>query len=169
MSRTNGAGSKPMTRRQVVAGLASSAVVVAWPTPGRAAGFFAAATNPVSLAEFMELSGVLTDDQFGLQDAVGAQYQAAIDPAALQKLVDATVRSADPPKTFDDVLKSGALNDQGNAVTAQQILTYWYSGLVSNVTADYLGALAWASLDDGHLAVPSSTKYGFPKWEEKPS
>jgi Membrane bound FAD containing D-sorbitol dehydrogenase len=169
MSRIDVAGSTPLTRRQVVAGLASSAVFVAWPTTGRAAGLLAAVTNPVSLAEFMELSRALTDNEFDLVDAVGAQYQAAIDPAALQKLVDATVRSASPPRTFNDILESGSLNDQGNALTAQQILTYWYSGLVSNMTADYLGALAWASLEDGHLAVPSSTKYGFPKWEEKPS
>jgi hypothetical protein len=69
----------------------------------------------------MELSRALTDNEFDLVDAVGAQYQAAIDPAALQKLVDATVRSVSPPRTFNDILKSGSLNDQGNALTAQQI------------------------------------------------
>jgi hypothetical protein len=169
MTRLDGAGSTPLTRRQVVAGLASSAVFAAWPTTGRAAGLFAPATNPATLDEFMTLSEALTDNKFSLKDAVGAHYQAALDPAALQKLVDATVRSADPPKSFQDILTSGALDDDGNALTAQQILTYWYSGLVSNVTADYLDALAWESLQDGNLAKPSSTPYGFPKWEEKPS
>jgi hypothetical protein len=88
-----------------------------------------------------------------------------LDPAALKKLVQATVRAASPPRTFNDVLRSGALNDPGNAATAQQILTYWYTGLVGDRTADYLGALAWETLG---FAVPASTKIGFPKWEERP-
>jgi hypothetical protein len=124
-----------------------------------------APTGSVTLDEFMDLSRVLTDDVADLRDAVGAQYQAALDPAALQRLVEATVRAANPPQTFNDVLRSGALDDAVNAATAQQILTYWYTGLVGGRTADYLEALAWETLG---FAVPASTKIGFPKWEERP-
>jgi hypothetical protein len=161
------------TRREVLVGIASgAALVVAWPTsfvaatdltPPTAAGL--APTGPVTLDEFMDLSRVLTDDVEDLRDKVGAQYQAALDPAALQRLVQATVRAGNPPETFNDVLRSGALNDPLNAATAQQILNYWYTGLVGDRTADYLEALAWTTLG---FAVPASTKIGFPKWEERP-
>ena len=50
----------------------------------------------------MALSEALTDDEFDLRDEVGAQYQAALDPAALSRLVQATVRTANPPRTFND-------------------------------------------------------------------
>ncbi len=92
----------------------------------------------------MELSEALTDNEFSLRDEVGAQYLAALDPADIQKLVQATVRAGDP-KTFNAILASGALNDPRNAATAQQVLVYWYSGLVGDRTADYLEALAWES------------------------
>jgi Membrane bound FAD containing D-sorbitol dehydrogenase len=149
------------TRRGALVGVASGAILAAWPSMARTA------TGPVTLDEFMALSEALTDDEFDLSRTVGAQYLAALDPAAILKLVTATVRSAHPPTTFNGILASGALNDPGNAATAQQVLVYWYSGLVSNKTADYVGALAWASVDD--FAQPSSTKLGFPKWEDKPS
>ena len=159
------------TRREFLVGIASgAALVVAWPTAAAtkltlptAVGL--APTGSVTLDEFMDLSRVLTDDVADLRDEVGAQYQAALDPAALRRLVQATVRAANPPETFNDVLRSGALNDPVNAATAQQILTYWYTGLVGDHTADYLEALAWATLG---FAVPASTKIGFPKWEERP-
>ena len=152
---------RPTTRREVLVGIASSAVLVAvWP-----ASFVEAATGSVTLDEFMDLSRVLTDDVANLRDEVGAKYQAALDPAALRRLVQATVRARNPPDTFNDVLRSGALNDPVNAATAQQILTYWYTGLVGDRTADYLEALAWSTLG---FAVPASTKIGFPKWEERP-
>ena len=147
------------TRRQVLIGIAGSAVLVALdPTA------VLAATRPPTLSEFMDLSRALTDNEFSLRDEVGRQYQAAIDPAALRKLVNATKGK----KTFNDILRSGALKDDGNALTAQSILTYWYSGLVNDRTADYLEALAWESLVDDHLAVVSSEPYGFPKWEDRP-
>ena len=153
---------RPTTRREVLVGIASSAALVAvWP----ASFATAAPTGSVTLDEFMDLSRVLTDDVANLRDEVGAQYQAALDPAALRRLVQATVRAGNPPDTFNDVLRSGALNDPQNAATAQQILTYWYSGLVGDRTADYLEALAWSTLG---FAVPASTKIGFPKWEERP-
>jgi hypothetical protein len=101
-------------------------------TPPSALGL--APTASVTLDEFMELSRILTDDVAELRDEVGAQYQAALDPAALKRLVQATVRAANPPKTFNDVLRSGALNDPVNAATTQQILTYWYTGLVGDRT-----------------------------------
>jgi hypothetical protein len=150
------------TRREVLVGIAGGAALVAgWPTH-----FAAAALSPsVTLDEFMELSEVLTDDVGQLRDEVGAQYQAALDPDALRRLVQVTVRAPHRPDTFNDVLRSGALNDPVNAATAQQILTYWYTGLVGNRTADYLNALAWETLG---FAVPASTKIGFPKWEERP-
>ena len=161
------------TRREVLIGLAASsaALAVAWPTVASAKPTSSTAvltpTGPVTLDEFMELSEALTDNEFSLRDEVGAQYKAAIDPAALKKLVQATVRRNDP-RTFNQILKSGALNDDQNAATAQQILTFWYSGLVNNTTADYLEALAWESLKDGDLAAVSSTPYGFPDWEDRP-
>jgi|SRR5262245_26100727 len=159
-----------LTRREVLAGFASgaAALVVAWPTRIAATTLPTAvdqAIGPVTLDEFMRLSEVLTDDVAQLRDEVGVQYQRALDPAALRQLVQATVRAPRPPQTFNDVLRSGALNDPLNAATAQQILTYWYSGLVGDRTADYLGALSWATLG---FAEPASTKLGFPKWEERP-
>ncbi len=156
------------TRREVLVGIASgAALVVAWPLRSAEATKLTgvAPTGPVTLDEFMDLSEVLTDDVVSLRDEVGKQYLAALDPAALRQLVQATVRRANPPQTFNDVLRSGALNDPVNAATAQQILTYWYTGLVGDRTADYLGALAWATLE---FAEPASTKIGFPKWEERP-
>jgi hypothetical protein len=157
------------TRREILAGIAGggAAFIFGWPTRAATAttAVGVAPTGAVSLDEFMELSEILTDDVAGLRDEIGAQYQAALDPAALRRLVQATVRAANPPDTFNDVLRSGALNDPVNAATAQQILTYWYSGLVGDHTADYLEALAWATLG---FAVPASTELGFAKWEERP-
>jgi len=151
------------TRRQIFAMAGGGALVAALPSVAEAV-----TTGPVTLDEFMELSEALTDNEFSLRDEVGAQYQAALDPADLKKLVQATVRAGDP-KTFNAILTSGALDDPTNAATAQQVLVYWYSGLVDDRTADYLEALAWESLRDGDLAVVSSTPLGFPDWEEKPS
>ncbi len=151
------------TRRQIFAMAGGGALVAALPSVAEAV-----TTGPVTLDEFMELSKALTDNEFSLRDEVGAQYQAALDPADLKKLVQATVRAGDP-KTFNAILASGALDDPTNAATAQQVLVYWYSGLVGDRTADYLEALAWESLRDGDLAVVSSTPLGFPDWEEKPS
>ena len=151
------------SRRQIIAMVGGAAVVAALPSVAEAV-----TTGPVTLDEFMELSEALTDNEFSLRDEVGAQYLAALDPADIKKLVQATVRAGDP-KTFNAILASGALNDPTNAATAQQVLVYWYSGLVSDRTADYLEALAWESLRDGDLAVVSSTPLGFPDWERKPS
>ncbi|HEU5454095.1 MAG TPA: hypothetical protein VFU85_00265, partial [Nocardioides sp.] len=67
--------------------------------------------------------------------------------------------------TFAQVLASGALDDDANAATAQQILNYWYSGLVNDRTADFLEALAWESQD---FATPPSTELGFPDWDKRP-
>jgi len=159
------------TRRELLGGIGGAAVLVALrpatsfakpaPPPSSGSG---ASPRPVTLDEFMELSESLTDNEFSLRDEVGAQYKAAVDPAALRKLVNATKGR----RTFNEILKSGALNDNQNALTAQQILTFWYSGLVNNTTADYLEALAWESLKDGHLATVSSKPYGFPDWEDRP-
>jgi hypothetical protein len=159
---------RPITRREALVGIASSAaLVVAWPNAvaAKTLTLRPAPIGSVTLDEFMDLSRVLTDDVANLRDEVGAQYRAALDPVALQRLVKATVRAAKPPQTFNDVLRSGALNDPANAATAQQILTYWYTGLVGDRTADYLEALAWSTLP---FAVPASTEIGFPKWEERP-
>ena len=157
------------TRRELLGGIGGVAVLVAL----RPATSFAKMLRrrppaflprPVTVDEFMDLSEALTDNDFSLRDEVGAQYRAAIDPAALRKLVNATKGR----KTFNEILKSGALNDDQNARTAQQILTFWYSGMVNNTTADYLEALAWESLKDGDLATVSSKPYGFPDWEDRP-
>jgi Membrane bound FAD containing D-sorbitol dehydrogenase len=168
------------TRRQVLLGLVGSATLVALrpgatlagggkgsspPTTGAGSG---SRVRPATLDEFMNLSEALTDEDFSLRDEVGRQYFNAIDPAALQKLVQATVRRNNPPRTFDQILRSGALNDDQNALTAQQILTFWYSGLVGDRTADYLGALSWESLKDGDLATVSSMPHGYPDWEDRP-
>jgi len=150
-------GSRPSRREFLVA--ASAVLTASWPT------IAFAQTGPVTLDEFMDLSRVLTDDVANLRDNVGAQYQAALDPAALLQLVQATIRAPRPPQTFNDVVRAGVLTNATNAATVQQILTYWYSGLVGNHTADYLGALAWATLG---FAVPASTKIGFPNWERRP-
>jgi hypothetical protein len=152
---------KMTTRRQVLIGVASSAVLLVAPS------VVLARSGPVTLAEFMELSDILTDNEFSLPDQVGAQYQAALDPAALLKLVNATVRQPNEPHTFNDVLRSGALNDPLNALTAQQILTFWYSGLVNGRTADFLGALAWATLEPNETKPPTE-KIGFGAWSRRP-
>ena len=158
------------TRRELLGGIGGAAVWLALrpatsfaKTPP-ASSASSAASRPVTLDEFMDLSEALTDNEFSLRDEAGARYKAAIDPVALRKLVNATKGR----KTFNEILKSGALNDNQNALTAQQILTFWYSGLVNNTTADYLEALAWESLKDGDLATVSSKPYGFPDWEDRP-
>ncbi len=93
------------TRRQVFAMAGGASLVAALPSVAEAA-----TTGPVTLDEFMELSEALTDNEFSLRDEVGAQYLAALDPAEIKKLVQATVRAGDP-KTFNAILASGALND----------------------------------------------------------
>ena len=167
------------TRRQVLFGFVGSAALVVLdpagtfaggkrPSPPGTSGSAPTAPRPATLDEFMSLSEALTDEEFSLRDEVGRQYFVAIDAAALKKLIQATVRRNNPPRTFDEILRTGALNDDQNALTAQQILTFWYSGLVNDTTADYLDALAWESLKDGDLATVSSMPYGFPDWEDKP-
>jgi Membrane bound FAD containing D-sorbitol dehydrogenase len=148
------------TRRQALIGVASTALLVA-PT------VMLAQSGSVTLAEFMELSEILTDNEFSLRDQVGAQYQAALNPAALLKLVNATVRRPNAPQTFNDVLRSGALNDLANARTTQQILTYWYSGLVNGKTADFIEALAWLTLEPNETKPPTE-KIGFGEWSRRP-
>src|SRR6185436_11286338 len=98
-------GAEMTTRRHVLIGVASSAAMFVAPM------VVLAQSGPVTLAEFMELSEILTDNEFSLRDQVGAQYQAALPPAALLKLVNATVRRPNEPRNFNDVLRSGALND----------------------------------------------------------
>ena len=151
-----------VTRRQVIVGIGSSAVLLIAP-----ASLVLAQTAPVTLDEFMQLSELLTDNEFSLRDEVGAQYQAALNPAALLKLVNATVRSKNQPDDFDDILRSGALNDPLNALTTQQILTYWYSGLVNGRTADFIEALAWLTLEPNETNPPTE-KIGFGDWSRRP-
>lgn len=154
-----------LSRRRLLATAAAGTVAV---TATTIAASPAAAA--VSLDDFMELSEVLTDRVAGLRDDVGAQYLAALqsDPAhaaPLERLVAVAVRPADAPDTFDQLVATGVLDDPGNARTAQQVLIYWYSGLVGDRTADYLEALAWTSQD---FADPASTPLGFPDWEDRP-
>ena len=150
-----------ITKRQVLIGVAGSAALLVAPT------VVLSQSGPVTLSEFMELSDILTDNGFSLRDQVGAQYQAALNPAALLKLVNATVRQANEPQDFDDVLRSGALNDPLNARTTQQILTFWYSGLVNGRTADFIEALAWLTLEPNDTKPPSE-KIGFGEWSRRP-
>ena len=75
------------------------------------------------------------------------------------------MRADREPRTFTDVIRSGALRSDAAARTAQQILVLWYSGLVNDRTADYLEALAWESLP---FPKPPSTELGFSKWDEAP-
>ena len=110
------------------------------------------------------------DNEFSLDDGPGALYLASLvaDPAfnaPLRQLVQDTVRADREPRTFDDVVRSGALRSDAAARTAQQILVLWYSGLVNDRTADYLEALAWESLP---FPKPPSTELGFSKWDEAP-
>lgn len=158
------------TRRVVLAGFAGVAGAIAagglTAPPVRAA----TAPGPVTLGQFMELSDILTDNEFSLRDEVGQQYLRALssDPAhaqTLRLLVNGTVRLNRPPKTFDEVLRSGVLDDDAVAETARQILVHWYSGLVNGRTADYLEALAWETLP---FAEPASTPIGFSKWDDMP-
>ena len=149
------------TRRHVLIGVASSAAMFVAPM------VVLAQSGPVTLAEFMELSEILTDNEFSLRDQVGAQYQAALPPAALLKLVNATVRRPNEPRNFNDVLRSGALNDPLNALTTQQILTFWYSGLVNGRTADFIEALAWLTLEPNDTKPPTE-HIGFGDWSRRP-
>ncbi len=160
-----------VNRRQMLAALAAGTLTAAsggilTASPAGAATL----AGPVTLDEFMELSRILTDDEFSLDDGPGALYLAFLvaDPAfaaPLRQLVQDTVRAAREPKTFNDVLRSGALRSDPAARTAQQILVLWYSGLVNDRTADYLEALAWESLP---FPKPPSTELGFSKWDEAP-
>lgn len=160
------------TRRDVLAGLAVGAVTVTTGDllfqPARAT----TATGPVTLDEFMDLSDILTDNEFSLRDEVGEEYLAALnaDPAhagTLQQLVQDTVRAEDEPKDFAEVLDSGALATDEAAATAQQVLVYWYSGLIEGRedAIDYIDALAWETLE---FTEPRTEKVGFPKWEDMP-
>ncbi|HEU4338021.1 MAG TPA: sugar dehydrogenase complex small subunit [Nocardioides sp.] len=159
------------SRRELLVGLAGGTLAVTGtdlvsPPPARAA----ARTGRVTLDEFMELSKILTDGEFSLDDEPGALYLASLtnDPELkepLQRLVQDTVRADREPSTFNDVVRSGALRTEEAAKTAQRILVLWYSGLVDDRTADYLEALAWQSLP---FAEPPSTELGFPKWDEAP-
>ena len=160
-----------LNRRELLAALAAGTLTVAsasvlTSTPARAATL----PRPVTLDEFMELSRILTDNEFSLDDEPGALYLASLvaDPAfnaPLRQLVQDTVRADREPKTFNDVVRSGALRTDAAAKTAQQILVLWYSGLVNDRTADYLEALAWESLP---FPKPPSTELGFSKWDEAP-
>lgn len=155
-----------MGRRSLLGGMAATATAAAATVVSPTRAHAANQTGPPEFDEFMDLSEILTDHEFNLRDEVGHQYFEALhnDPSLLD-LVNRTVRLDDPPDTFAEVLRSGALEADANAVMAQQILTYWYSGIVDDQTADYLEALAWEAQD---FATPPSTKLGFPKWEERP-
>ena len=160
-----------LNRRELLAALAAGTLTAAsgsvlTSTPASAA----TPPRPVTLDEFMELSRILTDNEFSLEDEPGALYLASLvaDPtfnAELRQLVQNTVRASREPKTFNDVVASGALRTDTAAMTAQQILVLWYSGLVNDRTADYLEALAWESLS---FPKPASTPLGFSKWDEAP-
>jgi hypothetical protein len=159
------------TRREVLVGLSAGLATVA--AGDLLIGSPATATTaagPVTLDDFMRLSRILTDDVAGLDDEPGAQYLASLrsDPTfagPLRKLVRDTVRQDRPPDTFNEVLAGGALDDEAAAVTAQQILVLWYSGVVDDRTADFVEALAWTTLS---FPKPPSTKVGFSKWDEQP-
>ena len=160
-----------VNRRELLAALAAGTLTAASGGILTAAPASAATpARPVTLDEFMELSRILTDNEFSLDDGPGAMYLASLvaDPAfnaPLRQLVQDTVRAAREPRTFNDVVRSGALRTDSAARTAQQILVLWYSGLVDDRTADYLEALAWESLP---FPKPPSTELGFSKWDEAP-
>jgi len=160
------------TRRDVLAGIAVGAVTVTTGDLLFQPAHATTATGPVTLDEFMDLSDILTDNEFSLREEVGSQYFAALnaEPAhvgTLQQLVQDTVRAEEEPKTFDDVLQSGALDSDAAAATAQQVLSYWYSGLIAGRedAVDYVEALAWETLE---FTEPRTEKVGFPKWEDMP-
>lgn len=160
-----------LNRREVLVALAAGPLTAAGggiltSAPAGAATL----AKPVTLDEFMELSRILTDNEFSLDDGPGAAYLAALvaDPefsAPLRQLVQDSVRADREPRTFNDLVRSGALRTDAAARTAQQVLVLWYSGLVDGRTADYLEALAWESLP---FPKPPSTQLGFPKWDEAP-
>jgi Membrane bound FAD containing D-sorbitol dehydrogenase len=158
-------------RRELLAGLAAGTLTVASGAVLTSAPASAATlARPVTLDEFMDLSRILTDREFSLDDQPGALYLASLvaNPtynAPLRQLVQDTVRAAREPNTFNEVVRSGALLSDPAAETARQILVLWYSGLVDDRTADYLEALAWESLP---FPKPPSTELGFSKWDEAP-
>jgi Membrane bound FAD containing D-sorbitol dehydrogenase len=169
--RTSGDRMSHPRRRELLAALAAGTLTVASGAVLSSAPAIAATLpRTVTLDEFMELSRVLTDNEFSLDDEPGALYLTSMvaDPefnAPLRQLVQDTVRADREPRTFNDVLRSGALRRDDAARTAQQILVLWYSGLVDDRTADYLEALAWESLP---FPKPPSTELGFSKWDEAP-
>jgi hypothetical protein len=169
--RTSGEPPSHPRRRELLAALAAGTLsVAAGGVLTSAPASAATRTGPVTLDEFMELSRILTDREFSLDDEPGALYLASLvaNPtfaAPLRQLVQDTVRAAREPSTFDEVVRSGALNSDAAAKTAQQILVLWYSGLVNDRTADYLEALAWETVP---FAKPPSTELGFSKWDEAP-
>jgi hypothetical protein len=160
-----------LNRRSFLGSLAAAGVAATTLTVTTLPAAAKTTAGPVTLDEFMQLSDILTDNEFSLDDDVGVQYFRALvnDPVhagPLRQLVNDTVRANREPDTFAQVLASGALDSDAAAATAQQILVYWYSGVVSGRTADYLEALAWESVED--FTEPASEKIGFPKWEERP-
>ena len=160
-----------LRRRELLVALAAGTLTVASGGVITVAPASAATpAGPVTLDEFMELSDILTDREFSLDDEPGAVYLASLvaDPAfdaPLRQLVQDTARAQKMPSTFDEVVRSGALRSDAAARTAQQILVLWYSGLVNDRTADYLEALAWETLS---FPKPPSTPVGFSKWDEAP-
>ena len=111
----------------------------------------------------MELSEALTDNEFSLRDEVGAQYLAALDPADIKKLVQATVRAGDP-KTFNAILASGALNDPPNAATAQQILVLLVLRAGQRPDRRLPGGAGLGDRCDSRRSPPPSS--GSSNWEE---
>lgn len=161
-----------LTRRDVLTGAAVGAVTVTTGDLLFQPAHATTSTGPVTLDEFMDLSDILTDNEFSLRDEVGSQYFEALnaDPAhagTLRQLVQDTVRAEEEPDTFADVLDSGALDSDAAAATAQQVLAYWYSGLIEGRedAIDYVEALAWETLE---FTEPRTEKVGFPKWEDQP-
>ena len=64
-----------------------------------------------------------------------------------------------------DLHDTYAMNRQQRRQAEQSPNAYYWRGRNCVERADYLGALAWATLG---FAVPASTKIGFPNWERRP-
>lgn len=133
--------------------------------------------SELTLAQFMQVSRVLTafDD---LNDEVrGATYLAALNAQQYQAtLALLWVRggfAAAAPDSVVDLMAAGVYDDPELASLADTVTGYWYSGIYDSApdtqqVATYTQALAWLTL--GYRAAGPSTCTGvFGSWASAPS
>lgn len=171
-----------LSRRSLLTQVSSAATVVILAiSPARGAGAGRQTEDMASsldLAQFMQISRVLTGFKNLDDDATGETYLGALNArpehaAALHSLWRRGGFSADRSVTIRDLEASGLFADRMMREIADTVIEYWYSG--TYVAADgeqrvatFIEALAWRSL--GYRDEGLSTCSGdFGSWSEPPA